>query len=248
MRRVIVTGGAGFIGFNYVRELLAAEPRDRGHRPRQADLRRQPALARRARRRAAPQVRPAATSATARLSASCSRRAKPAADRPLRGREPRRSLDRRPRGLHPDQRRRHVPPARGVPPLPRAAPEPGVPVPPRLDRRGVRRARPDRRVHRDHAVRSALAVLGVEGGERSPRQRVRPHLQVPGGHDELLEQLRAVSVPREADPADDPERARRQAAAGLRQGRERPRLDLRHRSLQRDPRGAREAAGSASAT
>ena len=67
--------------------------------------------------------------------------AKPARDRPLRGREPRRSLDRRARGLHPDQRRRHVPPARGVPPLPRRDADAGVPVPPRLDRRGVRRAR-----------------------------------------------------------------------------------------------------------
>jgi dTDP-glucose 4,6-dehydratase len=38
-------------------------------------------------------------------------------------------------------------------------------LPPHLHRRGVRIARPRRpRIHRDHALRPALAVLGVEGG------------------------------------------------------------------------------------
>ena len=45
--------------------------------------------------------------------------------------------------------------------------------------------------------------------------------------DQLLEQLRPLPVPREADPADDPERARGQGAPDLRRRRERPRLDLR---------------------
>ena len=45
----------------------------------------------------------------------------------------------------------------------RAPPIAALPLPPRLDRRGVRRARPDRRVRRDHAVRSAA--------RRTPRRR-----------------------------------------------------------------------------
>ena len=49
-----------------------------------------------------------------------------------------------------------------------------------------------------------IAVLRFEGRQRSPGLRVRPHLQVSGADHELLEQLRSVSVPREADPAHDP--------------------------------------------
>ena len=61
-------------------------------------------------------------------------------------------------------------------------------------------------------------------------------------HDQLLEQLRPVPVPREADPADDRQRARRQAAAGVRRRAERARLALRRRSLRGDPRRARARA------
>ena len=42
-----------------------------------------------------------------------------------------------------------------------------------------------------------------------------------------LQQLRALPVPREADPADDPQRAARRPAAGLRRRHERAQLDLR---------------------
>ncbi len=47
---------------------------------------------------------------------------------------------------------------------------------------------------------------------------------LPVQHHELFEQLRTVPVSREADPADDPQRLGRQAAAGLRPGHERARL------------------------
>ena len=83
------------------------------------------------------------------------------------------------------------------------------------------------------------ALLGVEGRVRSPGARLAPHLRPAGAHDQLLEQLRPVPVPREADPADDPQRARRQAAAGVRRRPEGARLALRRRPLRRDPRGAR---------
>ena len=55
--------------------------------------------------------------------------------------------------------------------------------------------------------------------------------------DQLLEQLRPVSLPREADPADHHQCARRPEAAGLRQGRQRARLALCRRSRPRAARG-----------
>ena len=67
---------------------------------------------------------------------------------------------------------------------------------------------------------ASKAVLG------SSRQGLAADLRPAGRRLQLLEQLRALSLPRKADPADDPERARGRAAAGLRQGRERPRLAL----------------------
>ena len=102
--------------------------------------------------------------------------------------------------------------------------------------------------YRDDALPAELALFGLQGGVRPSRARLAPHLRPAGRDHQLLEQLRALSFPREADPADDPQRARRQAAAGLRQGRERARLALRRGSRARpsDDRGAR--AGSARPT
>ena len=71
-------------------------------------------------------------------------------------------------------------------------------------------------VQRDDAVRAEQPVLGLQGGLRSPRARLPSHVRPAGDHDQLLEQLRPAAVSREAHPADDPQRARWQAAAGLR--------------------------------
>ena len=100
----------------------------------------------------------------------------------------------------------------------------------------------DPAVHRDHGLRAEQPVLGVEGGVRPPGARLPPHLRPAGADDQLLEQLRAAAVPREAHPADDRQRARRQAAAGLRRRPERARLALRRRPLHGDPHGARRRA------
>ncbi len=51
-----------------------------------------------------------------------------------------------------------------------------VPLPPHLDRRGLRRAHRRGPLHRGDALRPALALLGQQGGLRSPRARLGAHL------------------------------------------------------------------------
>ncbi len=92
---------------------------------------------------------------------------------------------------------------------------------------------------RDDAVCAEQPVLGVEGRLRSSGARLPSHLRPADAYDQLLEQLRAAAVPRKADPADDRQRARGQAAAGVRRRQERARLAVRRRSLRGDTHGAR---------
>ena len=84
-----------------------------------------------------------------------------------------------------------------------------------LDRRGLRL---DRRglVHRELAAGALLALQRDEGRRRPARRRLLPHLRARDADLPRLEQLRALPVPREADPADGPQRAARRPAAGLR--------------------------------
>ena len=84
------------------------------------------------------------------------------------------------------------------------------PVPPHLHRRGVRLGRGGL-VHRDRPARAPLAVLGVQGRLR-PDRPVLPHdLRPAGGRHPLLQQLRALPVPREGHPAVRHQPARRRA-------------------------------------
>ena len=111
-----------------------------------------------------------------------------------------------------------------------------LPLPPRLDRRGLRHARGRGPLHRDDALRAELALFRLQGRQRPPGPRLARDLRPAGGALELLEQLRPLPLPREADPGGHPERARRQADPGLRPRRERPRLALRRGPRPRAPR------------
>ncbi len=52
----------------------------------------------------------------------------------------------------------------------------------------------------------ARPIRPSKAAVRPPGPRLAPHLRPAGADHQLLEQLRAVSLPREADPADDPQR------------------------------------------
>ena len=82
-----------------------------------------------------------------------------------------------------------------------------------------------------------------QGRRRPARRLLPPHLRARGADLPRLEQLRAVPVPGEADPADGPQRHARRQAAGVRRRHADPQLDLRRglRARDRDRARARRA-------
>ncbi len=135
-----------------------------------------------------------------------------AGGREPRGRDPRRSVDRWPGAVRRHQHRRHLRAAGGSPcHCSRALPE--------AERAAFRFLHvstdevygslgDDGLFTRGHALRTELALRRQQGVGRSPGARLLPHLRPADADHELLEQLRTLPVSREADSADDPERAR----------------------------------------
>ena len=80
-------------------------------------------------------------------------------------------------------------------------------------------------VHRGHAVQPVLAVLRLEGRLRPPGPRLGALLRRAGDDLELLQQLRAVAAHREVHPPPDHRGHRRPQAARVRRRPQRPRLD-----------------------
>jgi hypothetical protein len=97
------------------------------------------------------------------------------------------------------------------PPAPtgqRAGPQ-GLPLPPHLDRRGLRLPWPRGPVHRTHALRPPLALFRVQGRVRPSGPRLAETYGLPVVLDQLLQQLRPLPLPGKADPGHHPERAAR---------------------------------------
>ena len=248
---VLVTGGAGFIGSNFVldwlaasgepvvnldaltyagnRENLASLDGDPRHVFVQGDIRDRPLLDR--------------------LLAEH----RPRAVRPLRRREPRRPQHPRPGGLREDQRRGHLHAARG-----------GARALGGARRRAKAAFRflhvstdevygslaPDAPAFTEtHPLRAEQPLLGEQGGERPPGARLAPHLRPAGAHHQLL----ATTT----GPIHFPEKLIPLMIVNALAGKPLPvygdGMQVRdwlyvERPLQRDPRGARRAAASARPT
>ena len=145
---------------------------------------------------------------------------RPRCRRPFRGREPRRPVDHRSRGFRPHELCGHQPRhARG----PTGQGRTGRP---HLDRRGVRLGRA-RRVPRVRPPGAAFALLGLEGRLRPHRPFVPLDVRPSGAGDTLVQQFRAMAVPRESDTAFPHEPARRPKRTSLRGRSQRAGMALR---------------------
>ena len=76
-------------------------------------------------------------------------------------------------------------------------------------------------LHRNHALRAQLPLRGQQGRLRPAGACLPAHLRPDHDHDQLLEQLRAIPVPGKVDPAVHHPLSRRRAAADLRRWHER---------------------------
>ena len=188
--RLFVTGGAGFIGSNYVRHVLATTDDEvtvfdaltyAGNRENLARLRRRPPLPVRPRRHLRPRRGRGGAAGPRRRGA-------------LRGREPRGPLAARPRRVRAHQLLRHQRHVR------RRGPARGRAVPAHLHRRGLRLDRGGL-VHRDRPAVAPLALLGGQGRLGPDRARLPRDPRPAGGGHPVLEPVRPLPVPREGHPA-----------------------------------------------
>ena len=241
MKCLVVTGGCGFIGSNFIRDQLARYPEQSvvnidkltyaGNPENLADIEGDP------RYRARKGDICDRNSIQALLTAAEARRG-----RQLRRRKPRRSQHSRFGTVHPNQRGRHAGAAGRLP-----AGE-GLPVRAGLDRRGLWQPGAEGFFTEE----TPLAPNSPYSASKTAADvLVRAYCHTfgfPGRDHPLLEQLRAVPVPRKDHSPVHLEGPRRQAAARLWHGGECPRLDSRARSLPGNRRGFAPGHGLARST
>ena len=103
----------------------------------------------------------------------------------------------------------------------------GLPLPACLHRRGLRLPGSHWALHGGDGLCPQFALFGLQGGLGSSGAGLAPHLRAAGPDHQLLQQLRSLPVPGEADPAGHPEGPARRAPAHLRQREQCPRLAVR---------------------